>query len=65
MSALDRILERPTITALKSPGKEKETNDDEHKCEINNRDYLLIKGSNGTGLNTFIESMKRKISYVI
>ncbi len=35
------------------------------KNEINNRDYLLIKGSNGTGLNAFIESMKRKISYVI
>jgi murE/murF fusion protein len=33
--------------------------------DLNNNDYLMIKGSNSTGLNTVVKNLKKRISNVI
>ena len=33
--------------------------------ELNNNDYLMIKGSNSTGLHSIATNLKQRISYVI
>ena len=33
--------------------------------DLNNNDYLMIKGSNSTGLNIVAKNLKKRTSYVI